>query len=93
MVEDKDKYFVYSEMQIDEEKQVCARTGRIFKCGLVSNGKSLVQYSKIINTSDLDAMSARYPDTKVVVTGKLSKIKYTKITREFIKESDIDIDE
>lgn len=92
MVEDKDKYFVYSEMQIDEEKQVCERTGRIFKCGLVSNGHALVQYSKIINTADLDAMTTRYPDTKIVVTGKLSKIKYTKVTREFIKESDTAIE-
>ena len=93
MVDNSEKYFVYSEMQIDEEKEVCARTGRIFQCGLVTNGHSLVQYSKIIGKNDLDAMITRYPDTRIIVVGKLDNMKYTKITRNFIKESDKAIDE
>lgn len=93
MVDDSEKYFVYSEMQIDEEKEVCARTGRIFQCGTVTNGHSLVQYSKIVSKDDLDAMVTRYPDTRIVVVGKLSNMKYTKVTREFIKESDKPIED
>jgi hypothetical protein len=92
MIDNEEKYFVYSEMQIDEEKQVCERTGRIFQCGTVSNGSSMVQYSKIIAKDDLDAMVTRYPDTRIVLAEKLANAKYTKVTREFIKESDKPID-
>ena len=81
--------FVYSEMQIDEEKAVCKKVGRIFSCGFVTVGHTRNQYSKIINEGDLDAMVSRYPDTKIITIGALSNTKYTPITREYIKESDI----
>lgn len=91
MVEDKVKVFVYSEMQIDEENVVCKRIGKIFSCGTVTVGHTYTQYSKMINEEDLDAMAARYPDTKVIARGKLSdsNLKYTNVTREYVKETDV----
>lgn len=88
MVEEPVKVFVYSEMQVDEEKSVCRKVGKIFTCGSVVNGHSRDQFSKIINESEIDAMSNQYPDTKIIVKGKLSAIKYTPVKTEYIKESD-----
>ena len=92
MVEDKPKVFVYSEMHVDEERTVCKRVGKIFSCGDVTVGHRRVKYSKVINEEDLNAMAARYPDTKVVARGKLSNTKYTNVTREYIKEADVALD-
>ena len=88
MLEEPVKVFVYSELQIDEEKEVCKKVGRIFACGSIAIGHTRDQYSKIINESELDAMSNRYPDTKIIFRGKLSNVKYTPVTREYIKEAD-----
>lgn len=85
MIEEQDMLFVYSEMQIDEEKKICKKIGKIFECGTVAIGHSNQQYTKVIPLSDLDAMCAQYPDTIIVTQGKLSTMKYTEVKREYIR--------
>lgn len=85
MVEEKDVIFVYSEMQIDEEKKICKKIGKIFECGNVAMGHTNQQFTKIIYPEELSAMCAQYPDTVIVTQGKLSNIKYTDIKREYIR--------
>ena len=87
MVSDKEMLFVYSEMQINEDRNVSKKLGRNFTCGNVYVGSVEKQFSKIINPEDLDAMFGCFPDTKVVYRGKLSKTKYTDIKRDFITET------
>lgn len=78
------KLFVYSEMQIESDKRINKYINRNFKCGEVSTGASLKQYSKIINESDLEGMMQVYPDTKIVYKGKLSETSYTNIDNSYI---------
>lgn len=85
MIEEQDMLFVYSEMQIDEEKKICKKIGKIFECGTVAIGHANQQFTKIISQDELSAMCAQYPDTVIVVQGKLSNMKYTDVKREYIR--------
>lgn len=85
MVEEQEMMFVYSEMQIDEEKKICKKIGKIFECGSVAMGHSNQQFTKIISKDELSPMCAQYPDTVVVTQGKLSNMKYTDVKREYIR--------
>jgi hypothetical protein len=78
-------YFVYSDQQIKEDKQINNNIGRKFEPGNVSIGNTRAKYSKIILTSDLDKMTAMYPDTKIVTQGILGNIKYTAIDNGFVR--------
>lgn len=85
MIEEQDVIFVYSEMQIDEEKKICKKIGKIFECGTVAIGHSNKQFTKVIYQNELTAMCAQYPDTVIVTQGKLSNMKYTDVKREYIR--------
>lgn len=76
---DEEVLFVYSEMQIEEEKKINKVIGKTFSCGEVSAGASKKQYSKIIKPSDLNQMSGLYPDVKIIAQGKLSTMVYTEV--------------
>ena len=85
MIEEQDMLFVYSEMQIDEEKKICKKIGKIFECGNVAIGHANQQFTKVIYQNELTAMCAQYPDTVIVTQGKLSNMKYTDVKREYIR--------
>lgn len=46
MVEEQEMLFVYSEMQIDEEKKICKKIGKIYECGSVAMGHSNQQFTR-----------------------------------------------
>lgn len=80
-----DKLFVYSEMQIAEEKRIQKNIGRDFLCGDISIGSTRKKYSKIINREELDHMTALYPDTKIIATGSIDELAYTPVTTNYLK--------
>lgn len=80
-----DVYFIYSTQQIEEDKAINARIGSKFIPGNVSIGNTIVKYSKILLKSDLDKMTAMYPDVNIVAQGTLGNFKYTKIDDGFIR--------
>ena len=85
MVTDNEKLFVYSDMQVKEEKEVGSRIGKTFICGSVSIGAKREKFSKIINKDELKAMCDQYPDTKIIHTEKLSTARYTKPDFTYIR--------
>ncbi len=76
--------FVYSDMQLQEAKEINRKNNRNFSCGEVSIGSSAKRYSKIIREEDLKAMCAQYPDTVIVCQGRLRDFKYTPINEDYI---------
>lgn len=70
-------YFIYSEMQINEDRKVAQSIGRSFNIGDVYIGSTPKKYSKIVKERDFGAMLKQYPDSKIVTQGELEKIKYT----------------
>lgn len=84
MSSNEEKLFVYSEMQIADDKRINGYINRNFKCGEVSTGASLKQFSKIIDESDLSGMMKMYPDTKIIYKGKLSDTSYKEIDISYI---------
>ena len=81
-----EKLFVYSEMQVLEDKSINKSIGRTFECGYVSNGSSRKKYSKLINKSELKSMCDKYPDTKIILsTSNLKSIIYTEPSTKYIK--------
>lgn len=72
----KEVIFVYSEMQMNEENTISRSSRKRFICGKVYSGIGAKLYTKQIQDSELSAMVSRYPDTKVVIKGKLKDIKY-----------------
>ena len=85
MVTDNEKLFVYSDMQVKEEKEVGSRIGKTFTCGSVSIGAKREKFSKIINKDELKAMCDQYPDTKIIHSEKLSTARYTKPDFTYIR--------
>lgn len=85
MKSDEEKIFVYSEMQIKEDNAANKSIGREFKCGRVYTGNNSILYSKIISEKELQAMVGRYPDTKIVYRGILSKTQYSNVSIDYIK--------
>lgn len=73
---DEEVMFVYSEMQISQNREANQKIGRGFKCGNVFVGSSMKPYTKIIKEDELKKMLGLFPDTKIVCTGKLKNIKY-----------------
>lgn len=74
--------FVYSELQIKEENEISRRVGKRFVCGNVFSGLGPKEYSKMILENELSAMSRKYPDTKIVLSGKLKNINFTNVKYE-----------
>lgn len=72
-------YFVYSEMQLREDKKIYATLSKSVTPGKVSVGDTLVEYTKIIKQDYLSEMAALYPDVKIVAEGKYGDMKYTDI--------------
>ena len=68
------KYFLYSEAQIKEKNQVLAKSSKEFIPGtVVVNGRR----QKYTQLSDSPSMP-RYIDTKLITSGELEAITYTK---------------
>ena len=85
MVRDKTVLFVYSAMQVNEEKEVAGRVRKTFNCGSVSVGAKRERFSKMIKEDELKAMCAQYPDTKIVHKEKISSAMFDKPTYTYIK--------
>lgn len=77
--------FVYSEMQINKDKEINKKIGKEFVCGEVVVGNDRKQYSKIIQPTMLKAMTALYPDIKVVHEGSKSQTIFTAIRTDYLK--------
>lgn len=77
--------FVYSEMQINKDKEINKKIGKEFVCGEVVVGNDRKQYSKIIKPEMLKPMTALYPDMKVVYEGSKSATTYTPIKTGYLK--------
>jgi len=84
MESDNVKLFVYSDMQINRDKEINKSINREFVCGVVSIGSTPKQYSKIIDESMLSGMVQMYPDTKIIHKGKLSETSYTEISTKYL---------
>lgn len=76
--------FVYSQMQVDEKKQVLQKIGRDFQCGEVSVGNSKVKFSDTVEVINLSAFKTAYPDAKIITKGIKSKMIYAKPTEKYI---------
>lgn len=85
MVSDNTVLFVYSDIQVNEEKEVASKVRKTFNCGLVSVGAKGERFSKMIKEDELKAMCAQYPDTKIVHKEKLSSAIFDKPTYTYIK--------
>ena len=85
MISNESKLFVYSDMQVKEEKEIHAKIGKKFIKGTVVVGSNRCNFTKIINEKDLKSMCAQYPDTIIVHKGKLNETMYTKPRYESIK--------
>jgi len=77
--------FVYSEMQINKDKEINKKIGKEFVCGEVVVGNDRKQYSKIIAPDMLKPMTALYPDIKIVHEGSKSATTYTPIKTGYLK--------
>ena len=69
--------FVYSEIQMNEENTISKKKGKRFICGNIYSGIGAKPYTKQIQENELSGMVSRYPDTKIVIKGKLKDIKFT----------------
>jgi len=79
------KLFIYSDMFINNMKDMNKKVGRNFKCGQVSTGSERKDYCNIIDATSLSDVMRQYPDTKVVYSvPKLSQAQYTTIDESFI---------
>lgn len=72
--------FVYSDSQLQEDNTIAKSKGRRFVCGQVYIGAISKPFTKIIKESDLAAMQSKFPDMKIVTSGKKTTIRYTKPT-------------
>lgn len=77
--------FVYSEMQIEKEKEINSKIGKNFICGEVVIGNDRKSFSRIIKKDMLEPMIALYPDLKVVYEGTKNSTAYTPIKTEYKK--------
>ena len=76
--------FMYSQMQIDQDKEINQKIGRDFQCGEVSLGASNQKFSKMIPESDLAIYQTAYPDAKIIASGDKNKMIYKKPSTPFI---------
>lgn len=72
--------FVYSDAQLQEDNNIAKSKCKRFVCGQVYIGAVSKPFTKIIKESDLPAMQNKYPDMRIITSGKKASIKYTKPT-------------
>lgn len=77
-------YFMYSQSQVSEERQINAKVGRDFVCGEVSVGPKSKKISDIIPDTDLTGYAQRFPDYEIVYKGTKNKTTYKNPTTPFI---------
>lgn len=77
--------FVYSEIQIEKEKEINSKIGKNFICGEVVIGNDRKSFSRIIKKDMLAPMTALYPDLKVVYEGSKTSTAFTPIKTEYKK--------
>lgn len=77
-LKDKDTYvyFLYSEQQYKQRKEIEAKLGRVFSPGTVVVGGRRQYYTELSKKN-----TNRYPDCKVVAEGWRSKMTYTSISQ------------
>ena len=67
------RYFIFSRIQMEEQKQTATRLGRLFKPKqVIVNGVAKI-YTDIV----LDKNNVRYTDAYVVTYGDIRGIKFT----------------
>lgn len=67
-----EKYFLYSEEQIDEKNKILARSGKTFVPGTVTVSGKRMQFTQLSDTPTI----SRFVDTKIIAKGELSKFTY-----------------
>ena len=75
-------YFMFSDIEVNEENAVAKKNGKRFKCGSVSNGGQLKQFSKKIRKNQLDAFCNKYPDAKIAAEGYEQDFKWVEPVKE-----------
>lgn len=86
MVDDnKIMIFVYSDMQIAENKKIEKGLGKVFTCGNVTVKSKVSKYSDLIDEDSLSHMIALYPDTKIIYKGTLKSVTYTEVTHTSVR--------
>lgn len=72
MIDEKEKYFLFSFEQMKQKTEVEAKIGKKYKTGRVLVKGNYKQYTEISNFP----YNKRFSDTIVVTSGKLSEMKY-----------------
>ncbi len=70
------KYFLYSEIQINEKNEILAKSAKEFVPGIVTIGGRRVKFSQMSDTPKMP----RYIDTKIVAQGELEEMTVVKPT-------------
>ena len=66
------KYFLYSELQINEKNNILSRSAKEFVPGIVTvNGKRM-KYTQLSNTPNMP----RYIDAKIIAQGEIEEMTY-----------------
>lgn len=84
MAKNKLHYFMYSQSQVDQNKEVNAKIGRDFLCGEVSIGPKSKKISDVIPDTDLLGYAQRFPDYEIVYKGIKTKTTYKLPTTPYI---------
>lgn len=71
-------YFLYSDEQIEEKNEVLRNMNKKFVPGIVIINGTKIKFTQISKNSTI----SRFADTKVVASGDLDKIEYTRPTSE-----------
>lgn len=66
------KYFLYSEIQINEKNEALSKSGKEFVPGIVTVGGKRAKFTQLSDTPNMD----RYIDTKIVAKGELGEMTY-----------------
>lgn len=67
-----DKYFLYSEEQVNEKNNILAKTSKKFSPGIVVVNNKREQFSMLSTQSDIP----RFADTRIVAMGDPSNFVY-----------------
>lgn len=75
-------YFMFSDIEVNEENVIAKKEGKRFKCGNVSAGGQMRQFSKKIKQSQLKAFCNKYPDAKIQAKGYEKDFKWDEPVKE-----------
>lgn len=73
--------FVYSDMQLSNDKNVVKSIGKTVVPGTVAVGSTREAFTKMIREDYLTQMVALYPDTKQILKCKYSDAVFTDVTQ------------